>query len=90
MNLRADMPKTAEWVDRTRQELGAAHVNGMIRRAMQGEPGCFYAFERGHVLGTPFPATDPMHEWQAKAVLLGSTFAGFIRSPEKGAGNGKN
>ena len=26
----------------------------LVRRGLRGEPGCFYAFERGRVVGTPF------------------------------------
>lgn len=88
LNLRQDMPETAAWVDKRRAEWGAQHVNDCIRRAMAGEPGFFYALERGNVLGTPFPATHPVAELQDQAVLLGTTFAGFIAQPK--AINGSN
>lgn len=26
----------------------------LVRRGLRGEANCFYAFERGHVVGTPF------------------------------------
>ncbi len=91
LDLRSHMPETAKWVDRKRSEYGAEHVNSCIRRAMKGEPGLFYAFERGHVLGTPFPATHPIAEHQAMAVQLGCTFAGFIAEPPAAGGaNGPN
>ncbi len=80
-DLRQQMPETAQWVDRKRKEYGADHVNQCIRRAMKGEPGHFYAMERGHVLGTPFPSTHPIAKDQAMAVQLGCTFAGFIAEP---------
>ncbi len=35
----------------------AAHgkeVWGLVTRALEGEPNCFYAMEAGHVMGTPF------------------------------------
>ena len=89
LNLRQDMPATAKWVDEKRQELGADYVNGCIRRAMKGEPGFFYALERGHVLGMPFPATHPIAEWQNYAIVNGCSFAGFIATPP-GALNGPN
>lgn len=31
----------------------------LVRRGLAGQPGCFYAFEAGHVVGTPFGQTDP-------------------------------
>lgn len=81
MDLRQHMPETAKWVDKKRQELGAEFVNGCIRRALKGEPGFFYAIERGHVLGTPFAVTHPFADSQALAITMGSTFAGFIATP---------
>ena len=80
-NLRQTMPETAKWVDGKRKELGADFVNGCIRRALKGEPGLFYAMERGHVLGTPFPASDVRDRYQNIAVVTGTTFAGFIATP---------
>ena len=81
VDLRQHMPETAKWVDKKREELGAKFVNGCIRRALNGEPGFFYALERGHVLGTPFPATHPIAKDQHFAITMGCTFAGFIASP---------
>ena len=87
VDLRQHMPETAKWVDQKRQELGAEFVNGCIRRALKGEPGFFYAIERGHVLGTPFPATSPVADSQAYAITMGCTFAGFIATPSAPGGN---
>lgn len=90
-DLRQQMPETAKWVDRQRAEYGADHVNQCIRRAMKGEPGQFYAIERGHVLGTPFPSTHPVAEWQDFAIMTGSSFAGFIAEPAaQGATDGQD
>lgn len=81
LNLRQDMPETAKWVDGQRKEHGADFVNGCIRRATKGEPGLFYAMERGHILGTPFPASDVRDRYVNIAVVTGCTFAGFIATP---------
>lgn len=81
-SLRETMPKTAEWVDRMRAQLGAAYVNEQIRLSLKGEPGRFYAIEGGNVLGTPFPPTHPIDQEQRLAVLIGVSFAGFIAEPE--------
>lgn len=72
---------TAEWVDRQRMELGAAHVNDCIKRAVAGEGGLFYAMEGGHVLGTPWPADTALAADIRFAVMVGCTFAGFIAKP---------
>lgn len=88
-DLRQQMPETSKWVDSKRVELGKDFVNDCIRRSMKGEPGLFYAMERGHVLGTPFPATHPVAKDQQYAITMGCTFAGFIATPP-GAPNGAN
>lgn len=89
-DLRQQMPETAKWVDRKREEYGKQHVNTCIRRAIEGVPGLFYAMERGHVLGTPFPSTHPIAEDQKLAVELGCSFAGFIAEPAvQGAPDGQ-
>lgn len=80
-DLRQQMPETAQWVEAKRAELGKEHVNGCIKRALAGEPGLFYAIERGQVLGTPFPATHAIAADQRLAVLWGCSFAGFIALP---------
>lgn len=75
------MPETARWVDARRAEWGAAHVNTCLRKALAGEPGWFYAMERGHVLGTPFPATSDVHQDQQLGLMLGAAFAAFMARP---------
>ena len=84
--MRRQMPETAAWVEARRQEWGAEHVNACIRRALKGEPGLFYAIEAGHVLGTAFPATHPIWEWQTLAVATGSKFAAFMAQPPEAGG----
>ncbi len=81
-DLRHDMPETAKWVAERRTELGKAHVDHCIRRAIKGEAGFFYAIERGHFLGTPFPASHPVAADQKFAVMVGAAFAAFIAEPE--------
>lgn len=84
-DLRALMPETAKFVDSKRKEYGEAFVNGCVKAAMTGVPGRFFAMERGHVLGTPFPATHPIAQDQNFAILMGCTFAAFIALPGKDA-----
>lgn len=81
LDMRSQMPKTAQWVDAKRKEFGADHVNACIKRALKGEPGVFYAMESGHVLGTPFPADAPEAKWQTFAVATGCGFAAFLCPP---------
>ena len=81
VNLRQQMPETAKWVEEQRATMGKAHVDECLRQGLKGQPGRFYAIERGHVLGTPFPPTAPEDYWQRLAIALGSGFAAFIALP---------
>lgn len=45
----------------------------LVRRGLRGEPNCFYAFERGRVVGTPFNQTDVMAEIAKYMVQFGCT-----------------
>jgi hypothetical protein len=53
-SLREQMPVTAALIDEYRKVFGAASIDGVIRRAMKGEP-VFYAQENGHTFGAPSP-----------------------------------
>jgi hypothetical protein len=86
-DMRGSMPKTADFVARKRAEWGAGFVNECVRKGVNDrEPGYFYAIEAGHVLGTPFPAGEPIAQDQANAIMWGAEFAVFIRTPEGLAG----
>lgn len=81
VDLRRQMPKTAEMVNRRRAEWGKDYVDGCIRRALAGEPNCFYASEAGHSLGTPF--TGPIAEDVAwHMVTFGAEALCFFKQPE--------
>ena len=81
VDMRAVMPETAKWVTAKRLEYGADHVNACIKAALAGTPGRFYAMEAGRTLGTPFPASHVMAEYQNIAIATGCPFAGFIAEP---------
>lgn len=42
-----------------------------VRKGLRGEPNCFYAFERGRVVGTPFNVTDVMDVVAGNMVRFG-------------------
>lgn len=46
------MPEVYALIKAKAEEVGGA-VYGLVRRGLGGEPGCFYAFEAGHVVGQP-------------------------------------
>lgn len=76
------MPKVWEQIGKLKQEFGSAHVGDCIARGMAGEPDCFYAFEAGHVVGTPFTADRRLAEWIIAAAAMGSRFGCVMRPPE--------
>jgi hypothetical protein len=46
------MPEVYSLIKDKAEVLGSS-VYGLVRRGLGGEPGCFYAFEAGHVVGQP-------------------------------------
>lgn len=50
INLRAEMPTTAAWIDSLRAAFGADQINPSIKSGMKGG-SAFYASENGHELG---------------------------------------
>lgn len=89
LNLREQMPNVARLVDEQRETLGKAYVNECIRAAVAGKPDKFYAFEAGHVLGTPFTRDTVLHEAVRCCVALGGSYAMVIARPiEEGVPRG--
>ncbi len=83
IDLKQAMPETAAFVARLRQQHGADWVAKCVADGMhRSVPGRFYAMERGHVVGTPFPANHPMSDMQRLAIATGCTFAAFMAEPE--------
>jgi len=63
MDLRSVMPMTAARIDRMRKELGAGVVNEMLRAAMAGQPGKFFAMEKHRTFGTPDTTSTSVICW---------------------------
>ena len=51
------MPETYKSIQAKATEIGKAAF-ALVRSGIKGQPNCFYAFERGHVVGTPFALAD--------------------------------
>lgn len=60
------MPVTAQLIDEFRAVFGKDNIDGVLRRAMKGEP-VFYAKENGHTFGTPSPARTRV-QWDEKGL----------------------
>ena len=50
--IKAHMPEVFATIQDKARQIGP-EAYALVRRGLRGEPGCFYAFEAGHVVGTP-------------------------------------
>jgi hypothetical protein len=72
--IKAQMPETYKAIQAKAQAIGRGAF-GLVRRALKGEENCFWACERGIVVGTPFAE----HEIQADVARLMVQFgASFV------------
>ena len=55
----------------------------LVRRGLRGEPGCFYAFERGHVVGTPFNGHEIMDDVAVNMVQFGCAHVCIFALPSE-------
>lgn len=87
------MPETYAAIQQRAYEIGNdAFVQ--VRKGLRGEPNCFYAFERGRVMGTPFSVTDIMDVVAVNMVRFGCAhvciWAMAEAKPAQGATDGTN
>lgn len=91
--IKQHMPNTYKDIQEKQVRAGGG-VNQLVRRGVQGEPNCFWAMERGYVVGTPFsmPHIQQDVAWAmagfscAHACIYG--FTGEQLEKLQGAGNG--
>lgn len=55
--IKRSMPETYRSIQTKAAELGNVAYE-LVRRGLRGEVNCFYAFEAGRVVGTPFEVSD--------------------------------
>lgn len=72
VNLRAEMPKTAAFIDDMRAVFGRQGIDAQIRKGMSGLPGHFYASENGHEVGAASTPPAPGKEISAAQMVLES------------------
>jgi hypothetical protein len=65
-NLRELMPITATQIDLMRERMGVAAANEVIRKAMRGEAGVFFAMENHRTFGTQDTRTTSSIAWDAQ------------------------
>ena len=65
------MPNVYQAIQARAKDIGD-DAYGLVRRGLAGQPGCFYALEGGHVVGTVFGRGDPrMHQLAEFLVFFG-------------------
>ncbi|MEC5213304.1 hypothetical protein RCH06_001850 [Polaromonas sp. CG_9.5] len=75
------MPETYKAIKAKAAEIGNVAFE-LVRRGLRGETNCFYAFEGGRVVGTPF-ATGPLPDHVAKLMVeFGCSFVCIFHTPE--------
>lgn len=67
------MPKTYASIQERARLIGNEAFT-LVRRALRGEPACFYAIEAGHVVGTPFTGHPIMDDVARSIVSFGCTY----------------
>lgn len=78
------MPETYKSIKAKAAEIGNVAYE-LVRRGLRGEANCFYAFERGRVVGTPF-AAGPLPDHVARMMVqFGCAFVCIFSAPETGA-----
>jgi len=85
--IKAQMPETYKAIVGKAGEIGN-EAYALVRRGLRGEPNCFYAMERGHVVGTPFDMGDVQAEMARYMVRFGCTFM-VMWAPAAAAAAGK-
>lgn len=80
------MPETYKCIQAKAGEIGSAAFV-LVRRGLRGEANCFYAFEGGRVVGTPFSAGPVPHHVAAMMAEFGVAMCCIWQAPE-GSGDG--
>lgn len=68
--IKGHMPEVYKSIQ-AQAELRGREAYSLVRRGIAGQPGCFYAFERGRVVGTPFDDPAVMSEVATTMVRFG-------------------
>jgi hypothetical protein len=75
------MPETYKHIQAKALEIGNEAFT-LVRRGLRGEANCFYAFEGGRVVGTPF-STGPLPDHvKALMVEFGAAFVCLFQAKD--------
>jgi hypothetical protein len=71
--IKAQMPETYKSIQAKADAVGKIAF-ALVRRGIKGEPNCFWACERGYVVGAPFADSEIERDIAHLMVQFGSTF----------------
>lgn len=71
--IKARMPETYRAIREKAGQIGN-EAFALVRRGLRGEANCFYAFERGHVVGAPFRDMAVTADVAQLMVQFGATY----------------
>lgn len=69
-DIKAHMPETYKSIQAKAKAIGKPAF-ALVRRGLRGEANCFYAFEHGRVVGTPFTLTEVARDVAQYMVTFG-------------------
>lgn len=70
--IKAHMPQTYKSIQAKAALIGR-EAFALVRRGLRGEANCFYAFESGHIMGTPFSLVEVSRDIAQLMVTFGAT-----------------
>lgn len=79
--IKAHMPETYRAIQAKAAVVGKPAF-ALVRRGLRGEANCFYAFERGRVVGTPFSLSEVTRDVAQYMVTFGVSHCCIWAAPE--------
>ncbi|WP_284214576.1 MULTISPECIES: hypothetical protein [Comamonas] len=84
--IKTAMPQTYQAIQRKAGQFGN-DVYRLVRLGIRGQANCFYAWEGGRVVGTPFASTHPVMAVVAQGLVqFGCAHVCIIAEPAKAEG----
>lgn len=81
--IKTRMPETYKSIQEKASKVGNKAYE-LVRRALRGEPNCFWAMENGHVVGTPFSMPEVSRDLAQFMVSFGCAHVcTFVTLPEE-------
>lgn len=87
--IKTQMPETYKSIQAKATKVGNKAFE-LVRRALRGEPNCFWAMEAGHVMGTPFALPEVSRDMAQYMVTFGCAYVCIFATLPEELANGSN